>query len=112
MVCQVGINFNQRGNKKTMNKSDLIKAIATREDTTEASVRGIIESFETEVLDALVRDEPVVLTLFKLETAVRAARVGVNPQTREKLNIPARKVAKFKASKRLKDALKETTTTS
>jgi DNA-binding protein HU-beta len=36
----------------------------------------------------------------------RAAREGRNPQTREALQIPARKAAKFRPGKALKDALK------
>ena len=36
-----------------------------------------------------------------LTVAQRAARQGRNPQTGEKLNIPAKKIAKFKVSKNL-----------
>ncbi|NCU41883.1 MAG: hypothetical protein EOM19_04145, partial [Candidatus Moranbacteria bacterium] len=36
----------------------------------------------------------------------RAARVGINPQTKQKINIPAMKVPKFTAGKALKEAVK------
>jgi DNA-binding protein HU-beta len=37
------------------------------------------------------------------EVAKRAARKGVNPQTKKTISIPAKKVVKFKAGKELKD---------
>jgi DNA-binding protein HU-beta len=36
----------------------------------------------------------------------RAARTGINPQTKEKIQIPAMKVPKFTAGKTLKDSVK------
>lgn len=41
--------------------------------------------------------------LFTVTVAQRAARQGRNPQTGEKLNIPSKRVARFKASRNLAD---------
>ena len=50
--------------------------------------------------------EAQVIGLGVLKPVVRAAREGRNPQTGETMQIPARKAAKFRAGKALKDALK------
>ena len=41
------------------------------------------------------------------ETKKRAARTGLNPRTKETVEIPASKVPAFKAGKALKDAVAE-----
>ena len=45
----------------------------------------------------------VIQTDPSFEVAKRAARKGVNPQTKKAISIPAKKVVKFKAGKDLKD---------
>ena len=42
----------------------------------------------------------------KFEVKSRPARTGVNPKTREKIQIPESKSPSFKAAKALKDAVK------
>ena len=42
----------------------------------------------------------------KFSISERAARTGINPATKEKIEIAASKSVKFKASKALKDAVK------
>ena len=42
----------------------------------------------------------------KFEVKTRAAREGINPQTKEKIEIPASKIPGFKASKSLKDEVR------
>ena len=63
------------------------------------------------VLDTITKElsigGEVVLTGFgKFSVSKRAARMGVNPRTGEKLKIAATTVPKFKAGKALKDAVK------
>ena len=43
--------------------------------------------------------------LAKISIGKRAARVGVNPKTKEKIKIPAAKIVKVKALKALKDGV-------
>ena len=56
------------------------------------------------VSDALKQGDKVALLGFgTFETAKREARTGINPATKEKIEIPAKTVAKFKAGADLAD---------
>ncbi len=91
-----------------MNKAQLCEKLAERHQLTKKRAEEIIDSFETLVIDELKKDGEVVLTGFGAFTArTRTARMGVNPKNpTERIHIPEVKVAKFKAGKTLKDALK------
>ncbi|MCL4144426.1 UNVERIFIED_CONTAM: hypothetical protein GTU68_044529 [Idotea baltica] len=43
--------------------------------------------------------------LGKMQVKKSKARMGINPQTREKIKIPARKKVRFSPNKALKDAV-------
>ena len=59
------------------------------------------------ITDALKRRDAVTFTGFgKFSTSARAARMGVNPRTGEKVMIPATTVPKFSAGSALKAAVK------
>jgi len=54
----------------------------------------------------LARGEKVTLVGFDIfQVMERKARIGVNPQTRGAIQIPAKNVPKFKAGKNLKEAV-------
>ena len=58
------------------------------------------------ITKALSKGDKVTFVGFgTFSVAKRAARTGRNPQTGAKLNIPASKVPKFKAGKKLKAAV-------
>lgn len=58
------------------------------------------------ITETLANQEPVELYGFgKFHVTERAARKGINPQTKEEIEIPSVKVAKFKPLKKLKDAV-------
>ena len=58
---------------------------------------------ETEkMLSALKKGDKVSLVVFgTFEVRTRSARTGINPATKEKITIPAKKVVKFKAGAEL-----------
>jgi len=59
------------------------------------------------LLSALSKGEKLTLTGFgTFSVSKRAARMGVNPRTGEKIKIKATTVPKFKAGKSLKEAVK------
>lgn len=90
-----------------MNRQDLIAKIAKDADITKKAANLALGSVLSGVLTALKGGEKVSLVGFgTFSVKQRSARVGVNPQTRAKINIPARKVPYFKAGKKLKDAVK------
>ncbi len=90
-----------------MNRSDLIDKIAKDVDLTKKDANLALKSFLEGVTLSLERKEKVSLVGFgTFRVTHRKARMGVNPQTKEKIQIPARDVPVFKAGKRLKEAVK------
>ena len=89
-----------------MNRKELIKAISRSADISTIQADKAIRGFEQAVTGALSRGKDVTLVGFGRFSAVkRAARKCRNPQTGEKMHIPAKKVAVFKAGKGLKNAV-------
>ncbi|GAB4280020.1 MAG: HU family DNA-binding protein [Candidatus Rifleibacteriota bacterium] len=87
-----------------MNKADLVKTIATKANLNQATAQKALESMLETFKDTLKKGDKIQLIGFgSFEVAKRAARKGVNPQTKETINIPAKKVVKFKAGKELKE---------
>lgn len=87
-----------------MNKTELITSMAEKSKLTkkdsELALKALIESVE----EALVSGEKVQVVGFgTFETRERAAREGVNPRTKEKIQIAAATVPAFKAGKEFKD---------
>ena len=84
------------------NKAELISAMAAGADMTKADATKALNAFLDVVMDALKKGEKVTLVGFgTLSVAERAARTGINPATKETIEIPARKVVKFKPSTEL-----------
>ena len=55
----------------------------------------------------LVAGEEISIPGFgKFSVVTRKARTGLNPQTKKKIKIPAKKVPKFTGAKALKDSVK------
>lgn len=87
-----------------MNKTDLIDAVAQETDLTKKQSEQAINATLEQIVEALAREEKVVLVGFgTFETKKRAARKGRNPSTKEVINIPASKAPVFKAGKGMKD---------
>ena len=85
-----------------MNKAELISAMAAGAEITRADATKALNAFLDVVMDALKKGEKVTLVGFgTLSVAERAARTGINPVTKETIEIPARKVVKFKPSTEL-----------
>ncbi len=92
-----------------MNKAQLAQAIADRVGSSKKEAENMLEAYVNIVIDTLKADGEVNIAGFGAFSAkTRAGRIGVNPQNpSEKIQIPPVTVPKFKAGKRLKDALKE-----
>jgi DNA-binding protein HU-beta len=80
-----------------MNKTELIGAVAAEAALTKKETKKVVDAFTKTVEDAVGKGDKVTLPGFGTFTTVgKKSRKGVNPKTREPINIPARKVAKFK----------------
>jgi len=82
----------------TMNKAELIDAIASESKLTKADAGRALEAFINATTKSLKKGDRVALVGFgSFSIAKRAARTGRNPQTGKAIQIKAKKVAKFKA---------------
>jgi len=89
-----------------MNKAELVSAVAEKAGLSKKdSEKAINAAFES-ITAALVAGEKVQLVGFGgFEVKERGARVCRNPKTKEEVQVPATRVASFKAGKALKDAV-------
>ena len=89
-----------------MNKTELIAAMAEKSDLTKKDAEKALSAFLESVEDALKKGDKVQLVGFgTFEVKNRAARTGINPQTKKPVEIQASKAPSFKAGKAFKDAL-------
>ena len=89
-----------------MSKTQLVEFIANAANLTKADAARALEATIEGVQTGLKKEGKVALVGFGTFSAKkRAARTGINPLTKESINIPAKVVASFKAGSKLKDAL-------
>ncbi len=89
-----------------MNKSELIDAMASDAGISKSAAKAALDSFTANVTGALKKGNKVALVGFgTFSVSARAAREGINPQTKQKIKIAAKKVAKFKAGSELSNAV-------
>lgn len=89
-----------------LTKQDVINSVAEKADLTKKQATAAVDAVLGTVQDALAAGDAVGLIGFgSFEVKERAAREGRNPQTGDKIQIPAKKVPSFKAGKQLKDAV-------
>ena len=92
---------------KNINKDALVHAIADKTGLSKKDVEAMLESMVEEITRELSAGNKVTLTGFgTCKVSTRAAREGINPQTKQKITIPAMTVPKFTAGKTLKEAVK------
>ena len=81
-----------------MNKTELVKKIAEKAEISQAQAKSVLEATVESVKEALQGGDSVQLIGFgTFSVSERAARTGKNPRTGEKIQIAAKKIAKFKA---------------
>ena len=87
-----------------MNKAALIAKIAEKSELNRKQAEAALNAFTETVVEALKEGDKVQLMGFgTFEVKERAARIGRNPATGEKVNVEAKKIPGFKVSKGLKD---------
>ena len=90
-----------------MTKAELVEKMANDAKISKAAAGAALNSFVTNVTKALKKkDGKVTLVGFGTFAKVRRkARKGRNPQTGAVIKIKAKNAVKFKAGKKLKDAV-------
>lgn len=90
-----------------MNKTELVAAVAAKADLSKKEAEKAVAAVIDAVTETLKENGKVQLVGFgTFEVRERAARTGINPQTKQTINIAASKNPVFKAGKALKDAIK------
>ena len=90
-----------------MNKAELTEQVSGKTGLTKKETQNVIDALTEAVGDALSKGERATLVGFGTFKVVnRKARRGVNPQTRESIQIPAKKVPKFVPGKGLREKIK------
>jgi DNA-binding protein HU-beta len=88
-------------------KQDFVDAVAAKAGMSKRDAGVAVDAVLDCITDTLKRGDAVTFTGFgKFSTSNRAARMGVNPRTGEKVQIAATTVPKFSAGSALKSAVK------
>ncbi len=91
-----------------MTKEEMIALIAKDAKINKRQATDALRSFFDGVTTNLKKGKRVSFVGFgTFSISRRKARIGHNPQTGEKINIPATKVPHFRAGKALKEAVKK-----
>ena len=85
-----------------MNKTELVNAIAEKAQFTKVQAKAALDATMEAIAEVLAKGEKVALVGFGTYSVVeKGERTGINPATKAKIVIPAKKVIKFKAGAEL-----------
>ncbi|MDE6230551.1 MAG: HU family DNA-binding protein [Muribaculaceae bacterium] len=80
-----------------MNKTDLVNEVAAKAQLNKTDAKAAVDAVLESIAQALANEDKVQLIGFgTFAIQEKEARTGINPRTKEKIEIPARKVVKFK----------------
>lgn len=90
--------------ESVISKAQIVEEIANDCEMSKAGVSKVLDSFFEVIADNVARGGKVALTgWFSLTNAERKARVGINPQTKQKVKYPAKKYVKMKLGNKWKN---------
>jgi DNA-binding protein HU-beta len=90
-----------------MNKGQLIEAVQKNlgKDTTKAAAEAAVNAVIDSITGAVKKGPVQIIGFGTFSVVKRGARMGINPQTREKIKIKASTSVKFKPGAKLKAAV-------
>jgi len=95
--------------KRSMTKADLIEEVSRLAELTRKDSEVIVETIFDSVVRALRSGDKIEIRGFgSFRTRQRKPRVGRNPKTGDRVEVPAKKIPFFKPSKELKDMVNST----
>ncbi|MCI8540189.1 MAG: HU family DNA-binding protein [Erysipelotrichaceae bacterium] len=90
-----------------LNKKALAEIVAVKLNATKKDATAAIDAVCTTLAEEMSKGNKIDISGFgKFEVKERSARQGINPATKETIQIPATKVPAFKAAKALKESVK------
>jgi integration host factor subunit beta len=91
-----------------MTKADLVERIAATIELSKKDSEIVVNTVFKSIVDALAQGDKVELRGFgSFRTRNRKPRIGRNPKTGEKVDVPEKKVPFFKPGKNLKKLVNE-----
>jgi integration host factor subunit beta len=91
-----------------MTKADLIEEVSRVVEFTRKDAEVIVESIFDSVVKALRADDKIEIRGFgSFRTRQRQSRIGRNPKTGARVEVPAKRIPYFKPSKELKDLVNQ-----
>jgi len=91
---------------KRLTQSQIVKTIAEKAEVSKKTAQQFLEHLAATAIGEVKKNGLFVLPgIGRLVRSDRKARVGRNPATGEAINIPAKKVVKFRVAKAAKDAI-------
>jgi integration host factor subunit beta len=88
----------------TLTKADLIEEVLRVTELPRKESETIVETIFESIIESLQKGEKIEIRGFgSFRTRERRGRIGRNPKTGEKVEVPAKKIPFFKPSKELKD---------
>jgi DNA-binding protein HU-beta len=92
-----------------VNKAELVDLVARRTGVSKRQVRATLDAAFDEIAEGLARGARVTLgDLGTLEAVRRGPRQAINPQTRERIQVPEGARVRFRPAPRLKRAARAT----
>src|SRR5579872_1901770 len=102
--CESHFHHDSYGAKRRMTKADLIDEVSQLAELTRKDSEVIVETiFDSIVRSLRVGDKIEIRGFGSFRTRQRKPRVGRNPKTGDRVEVPAKKIPFFKPSKELKD---------
>ncbi|TKJ44887.1 integration host factor [Candidatus Aerophobetes bacterium Ae_b3a] len=90
-----------------MNKAELVNEVSGEVGLSKRETQKVVDAIIRTIGDTLAAGEKVTLVGFgTFRVRSRKARRGVNPQTRQSIQIPVKKVPKFTAGKALREKVR------
>ncbi len=90
-----------------MNKSELINSLSEETTFSKKDVTRVVDSLTRIIERCLKKGEKVSITGFgSFWISRRPARKGINPSTKQRIDLPAVNVTRFKAGKNLREVVK------
>jgi len=90
-----------------MNKAELVQEVANQTGLTKKTSREAVDGVTSVITDSLGREEKVTLVGFGVfQVMGRKARRGRNPRTGEEIQIPTKKIPKFRPGKGFKEKIR------
>jgi len=107
-ICS--LSCNPEPERDVMTKADLIDEVSRLAELTRKDSEVIVETIFDSVVRSLRAGDKIEIRGFgSFRTRQRKPRVGRNPKTGERVEVPAKKIPFFKPSKELKDLVNQTT---